>query len=596
MPRRSLVTRPAVALGFLAACLCAGPGLAQAPEPIRLERWAGRASLYRNPGPGSDMFRLIAVATWGDTTPRQPGRYALRLSFLDGQTTTTPLSPLESAGATQVDVLVPVHAVRDLRPDAVAVTAAIVDQRSGAVVSNTLDAGIANFPTPASGNPPPDPGPFGWGTPLLADSAATLPRPGPDGLTFVRLPIGTGDTSAESALFVSASEVSNRQAEDRLGDGYTLPSERSDEFPLEADEQPAFGIHPIQAERYCEALRDADETGIAYRLPTREEWLLAARAGGDGPFWWGDEPSHPEGANFLGPEPALMIDATAPTMPGTASPAFVANSWGLFHTFGNVAEWATVEPAEEPGADTFARLGGHFRTEPAVPLEEPTVSINQDLDRLLGGEVGDDLFVGVRPVFALTAATGAELIGKVLSADDVLASVGIEVAFDPARATATLSGNVAEASDRRRADERLRSIWWLAAVENQLSTPTLAPGELARLGEPTGPSRRSRVLDVILETVPVEVRWADTLPVVGSSWWMNVYTTTGGHLSYKLDPGTVGGGRTIDVHLDRRALRGLGAGPGDPISLGLSVQAPAPSPNDSNVVSNVATLLMPGGS
>lgn len=587
MCRRPFESCPAVVLGVV-VWLLAPPALTRAAEPIRLERWAGPARLYINPGPGSDTFRLVAVATWDSSAPRQPGRYAIQLGLPDGSSTTTPLSPREATGASRIDVLVPTAAVLGLRPAEVQVRAAIVDQQTGALASNTLTASIADFPTPASGNPPVDAGPFGWGEPLPSEGAATLPRPGPDGLTFARAPREAIGNSADDdpVVFLSLSEASNRQVADRL-EGYEPPAGRSDEFPLEADEQPAFGLTPARAEAYCEALSQADATGIEYRLPTRDEWLSAARAGREAPFWWGDAPAHPEGANFLGPEPALAIDATAPTVPGTAPPTFAANPWGLFHTFGNVAEWASVEESADPSERSYVRLGGHFRTGPEVPLAEPAVPSAE--------ETGDDLFVGVRPALTLSEPQAREWLESVLKEDERLAATEIQVAFDPVRATAVLTGTVPESSDRRRADERLRGIWWLAAVDNQLSTPTLAPGQLAELGQATGPARRSRVLDVILETVPVEVRWADALAVTGSSWYMNVYTSTGGHVAYKLDPSEVGGDRTINVHLDRRALRGLGAGPGDPISLALSLQAPAPSQNGSNIVSNLASMPMPGG-
>jgi hypothetical protein len=301
-------------------------------------------------------------------------------------------------------------------------------------VSNELEAGIREFPSPVERAEDEAAPTFGWGRPLDSDGASPLPRPSPDGFTFIRLPSGTSD----SALYLSSTEATNQQLKARLKD-YDPAAGRSDEFSLEAGEQPALNLTPERALAYLAALGATDKSGVTYRLPTHAEWLRAARAGKDTPFWWGDQPRYPEGANFLGPEPALPTDSTAPSLPAPTPPAFGANPWGLYHTFGNVAEWAT-EPA-----GGFARLGGHFRTEPANPLPEPTVADAKAR--------GDDAFVGVRPAFELSAQSAAALAKRALGDDAPVKEV--QVQFDPRRQTLILTGQVADKATRRAADERL---------------------------------------------------------------------------------------------------------------------------------------------
>ena len=205
---------------------------------------------------------------------------------------------------------------------------------------------------------------------------------------------------------------------------------------------------------------------------TDQEWPIAcrpapsgsaARAGKTSAFWWGDEPTHPAGANFLGPEPSLPTDTTAPSLTPEGKPGFQPNPWGLYHTFGNIAEWATL-----PGGG-FVRMGGHFRTEPKSPPPEDEVA--QD------DTTGPDPYVGVRPVLDLDAEKGAEVVRRALHGNKALEAV--EVSFDPDRATATLTGTLPEPFLRRSADQRLQGLWFLAAVENQIKTPTAAPWQLA---------------------------------------------------------------------------------------------------------------------
>lgn len=561
---------------LLATFLSAASSHAADPSPIlvELDRWHDRAFLARNPGPGEEDFILTAEAAWDRSAARDFNRFKIRIVLPNGQVLVRALSPDEAPPSPDLSVLIPASAVRNLRPEAVRLRVVVLDATSNTPVSNELEATIEDFPTPASGLPRPDTGPFGWGTPLDVASgrAALVPTPGLDGLEFVLLP----NSSSASATYLAVTEATNRQVGARLK-GYDPAAGRSDEFPLEAPNQPALNMTPERAREYLSALGAADKSGVQYRLPTRAEWLQAARAGRSSAFWWGDESTHPEGANFLGPEPALKNDTTAPSVPSPALPSFVRNPWGLAHTFGNVAEWAS-----DPSGG-FARLGGHFRTQPAAPLPEPVVTDPKS--------IGDDAFVGIRPAVEISAKAGAETAEALLKRDRSLA--GVSARFDPQRSTIVLTGEVAEPAQRRLADQRLKSLWWVAAVENRLTTPTLGKGLLARLGKRTADARSIAPLGNIIEIAPHAVQWANPLPVSGSEWWVNLYVPRGGHVAYVMDEPRPARSVTLDLMLDFAKLRAANLTPGDVVSVALSLGAAAPSPRDPHVVSNVLTIPRP---
>jgi hypothetical protein len=551
-------------------------GLASEASPAdiaELLRWEGTATLSPNRGPGEEDFLLIAAVAWDRTAPRDASRYAIRVALPDGLVALRPVTPSEAPRSTRLTIPIPTRALRNVRPEAVIVGVTIVGSGGSPAYSNELRAGIENFPTPATGEPPPDRGPFGWGTPLApsADHGVVLPRTGPDGLSFARIP-GSG----RAGFFLATTEVTNRQAALRLKD-YNPAAGRSDEFSLEAPDQPAIGLTPARAREYVAALGSADRTGLKYRLPSRPEWLHAARAGRSTAFWWGDAPREPAGANFLGPEPALQKDSTARSLPKPEPPTFQANPWGLFHTFGNVAEWTT-----DPSGG-FARLGGHFRTEPESPLPEPVVADSKSL--------GDDSYVGVRPAFDLSAETGSALAQRALESDPQFARVRCR--FDPDRATVALTGAVAEGSLRRLADRRISRLWWVAAVQNEVTTPTDDPRLLVHLGGPVGPARVLTPLGKRIDAVPVAARWSNPLPVSGSDWWVNVYLPGGGHISHMLPEPRRGTARRIEVLLDRAQLGAANLQSRGPLSVALSLGAAAPSPTDSRIVSNVISIQAP---
>jgi hypothetical protein len=566
-----------VPLRFALPLLALWAATASAAETVRLKRWEEPARPTPTLAPGIAYYQLFARAEWPrGAAAEAEHRYNLHVILPGGQTETHEI-PAGEINAGRLSVLVPVAVVRNLVPSQVVIWANVSDAATGEVVSNELEATIADFPHPQLTSAANDAGPFGWGMPLTPSpgGADLLPRPGPDGLVFVRV----FATDAMPGYGIASTEASNAQVGRRLP-GYDPRAGRSDEFTLEDPAQPALGLSPARAQEYLAALGKADPSGLTYRLPAQAEWLRTARAGKGSAFWWGDESSYPAGANFLGPEPALDKDSTAPALSVERAGAtvFELNPWGLYHTFGNVAEWATTP------AGGFVRLGGHFRTEPAVPLPEITVDD--------AATVGPDPYVGVRPAFGLTADEGAELVRKALAGNTLLA--GISVAYDPDRATATLSGTLPDAALRRAADRRLEPLWFLAAVENRIETPRQVPGQLATLAGAVGPVRRITPLGRWIYVVPLSVSWGDPLPVRGSEWYVNVYPqgarSCTGHYAYKLveiEPNATG---RLDLLLDRAKLTAAGVSVGTPVAVALSLGAPAPAPDDTHVVSNVATI------
>lgn len=544
--------------GFGLAALAVAGTFGAAPV-ARLEGWEGVAST-RASRAGASTFQLTARASWAAGAAREPGRYAVRSTGPDGRASTS--GPLRSRPG-RVSLDVPADSVRNLRPGAVRVRVELVEVGSGEPASNALFATIEAFPHPSAGEARDDPGPFGWGRPLdgPAGKARALPNSGPDGFFYVRVPA----TTEIPAFFVATTEAEVGRVSTRVL-GYDPNAGRSDEFALDAPGQPAIGLSPGQARAYLEALGRADRSGITYRPPTRAEWLRAARAGMSSQFWWGDSPTFPAGANFIGPEPPLAADSTAPSRPTPRPPTYRANPWGLVHTFGNADEWA-VGPSGE-----WIAMGGNFRTEPEDDSEA----------------VRDVPYVSLRPTFTLDREAGGELIRNAMRGSPALG--GVRGEFDPDRATATLSGTATGPEARREAGERLRRLWFLAAVVDRIEAPAIATGQLARLIGVEGPGRREAPAGRTSYRVPVGVRFADPLPVQGSDWWVNVYAGEGRHFAHRMIEARPGGSRTLTVAIDAATMRGFGLQVDAPVSAALSLGGPAASPDDARIVSNVAPI------
>ncbi|MEZ9232379.1 SUMF1/EgtB/PvdO family nonheme iron enzyme [Vibrio amylolyticus] len=76
----------------------------------------------------------------------------------------------------------------------------------------------------------------------------------------------------------------------------------------------------------------SEQTGYTYRLPTEDEWEIAALAGAETNYWWGDK-FQPGEANTGWSGTPWSNTSTSPVS------AFQPNSMGLFDMVGNVWEW-----------------------------------------------------------------------------------------------------------------------------------------------------------------------------------------------------------------------------------------------------------------
>ena len=541
-----------------------------ADQPVTLDGWAGIGTLVPGAGLSGDIVRLIAEARWSADASRDPLRYEIRSTYPDGHSETHHFPNEEPPGRSRFVVYLPIDSVRNLPTDQVRVEIAVVEAATGNILSNPLVATITEFPR-FKGDPSAiDNKPFGWGDPLTVgpESAASLPNLSPDGLRFIRIP---GAGLEAPGFFLARTEATVGEVSSRLPD-YNPKAGRSDEFTLDASDQPAVAINPERALAYVKAMGANDPTGLSYRLPTVAEWTRAALGGKSTPFWWGDEGTYPAGANFLGDEPALAGDTTAPSSPDFEGPArFNPNPFDLYHTFGNVAEWA----GSPDGG--FARMGGHFRTEPISPLPEITVT--------KADEIGTDSFVGVRPAFDLTPPVVEAIVTKRFAANPKLAK--IKASFNPDRSTVTLTGDLDDASTRRQADQLLEGIWFLAAVDNQIVTPRPFPGQLGTLSISGEPARVNAVLDRNFVDAPVSVRWFDPLPVIGSHWWVNIYLPNGEHLFHKLTETEAGRYSRALISVDRSRLRVDQLNDATPFSVAISLGEPAPTTDDPHIVTNV---------
>lgn len=122
---------------------------------------------------------------------------------------------------------------------------------------------------------------------------------------------------------------------------------------------PATGVSFNDAQSFVAWI--AAQTGLAYRLPTEEEWEYAARAGSPTTFPWGDEIS-PSDANYDQTE-SYKKSSTAPYRGyPEAVTAYPPNSYGLYQMAGNAWEW-TQACSDQECRSRIAR-GGSFQSTP----------------------------------------------------------------------------------------------------------------------------------------------------------------------------------------------------------------------------------------
>ena len=285
--------------------------------------------------------------------------------------------------------------LRNQFPSAVKVAVTVIDAVSGTPVSNTLMAGIEQFPRPKGDASANDPGPFGWGKPLEGVERI-LPNAGPDGLRFARIP-ASGDSPG---FFLATTESTIGKVAERLK-GYDPKAGRSDEFALEDPAQPAINLTPAKATGIPQGAERGRPVGRCLPAADRRGMATGREGRAVDRVLVGRRADLPEGANLLGPEPALAVDATAPSQP----PDHLADLQG-----------EPVRPG--PYLRQRGRVGDrpHWRLRPdgrpfpdraGLPL--PVVKVEK------ADELGPDPFVGVRPAFELTPESGAALVRKRLA-------------------------------------------------------------------------------------------------------------------------------------------------------------------------------------
>lgn len=160
---------------------------------------------------------------------------------------------------------------------------------------------------------------------------------------------------------------------------------RHDEFGRQArDDAPVLHVSAVDAAAYADWL--SEESGQRYRLPSEAEFEYALRAGGDGPYPWGEGPP-PEGAGNLtgeldrSPGGRRWSNAFPGYGDGYWGPApvgrFAANRWGVHDLAGNLSEWvadcwhdnyrrapADASPWVNPGCRNHVIRGGSWASAP----------------------------------------------------------------------------------------------------------------------------------------------------------------------------------------------------------------------------------------
>jgi len=160
----------------------------------------------------------------------------------------------------------------------------------------------------------------------------------------VRLELPQHKVRITRPFYMSKYEVTNAQFRVRSPE---FPRVSTQGLNFGGDAQPIVRINWGIGMLFCRWL--SARSGIAMRMPTEAEWEYACRAGTNGPFYWGSDPTR--GVRFA--NVADQDDGHKGTAPvGRLQP----NPWGLYDMLGNVFEFCsdTYDPAyysNSPEAD-----------------------------------------------------------------------------------------------------------------------------------------------------------------------------------------------------------------------------------------------------
>lgn len=120
--------------------------------------------------------------------------------------------------------------------------------------------------------------------------------------------------------------------------------------------------HPVTQISAADALAYCAWAGL--RLPTLVEWEVAARAGSDARYPWGDElaPGGVPRANIWEGATHEKNDRTDGFVYTSPVRSFPPNAWGLFDVIGNVFEYSSDlgRDASGPRPDLTAARGGSW--------------------------------------------------------------------------------------------------------------------------------------------------------------------------------------------------------------------------------------------
>jgi formylglycine-generating enzyme required for sulfatase activity len=166
-----------------------------------------------------------------------------------------------------------------------------------------------------------------------------------DGISWVLIEPGTFLRDGEAvevfdAFYLGAYEITQKQWHE------VMTGER---YEGEDGQIPMQGVTRDNAMLFCKTL--GEKTGNSYRLPYRDEWEYACRAGTATQYYWGEE--FDEDYAWLRVRPAKLPRHPQPV--GLKIP----NAMGLYDMLGNVSELCMAEDVDGRGGGRTERsMGG----------------------------------------------------------------------------------------------------------------------------------------------------------------------------------------------------------------------------------------------